>query len=60
MRGEGVTIRALARRLDVPMVRVRQVRAAGVSGLAACDWYEAICGELTDDMRSVIHAYAGK
>lgn len=41
MRVNGHTIRSLAARMNVPMTRVRQVRANGVSGAAfVADWLE--------------------
>jgi hypothetical protein len=42
MRRHRMTIRQLALRMDVTQVRVRQVRAEGVTGVATRDWFEAI------------------
>jgi DNA-binding IclR family transcriptional regulator len=45
MRKNGVTIRELAARLDMPMTTVRRVRRSGLaSKLAARDWVQAITG----------------
>ncbi len=42
MRRHRITIRQLALRMDLSQVRVRQVRAEGVTGVATRDWFEAI------------------
>lgn len=43
MRKYGKTIRGLAKQMNLPMTRVRQVRSRGVSGAAFCqDWLEAL------------------
>lgn len=45
MRGYGVTIAQLARRMNIPQTRVRAVRAKGVTGAEYVrDWREAITG----------------
>lgn len=45
MRCYRVGIRALAQRLDVPMRRVRRVRAEGVQGEAYVrDWIQGVTG----------------
>ena len=47
-----MTIAAVADRLGVTKLRVRQVRANGVSGYAfICDWQEAIMGRGTFNLR---------
>ncbi len=46
MRANKVTIRDLAARLGVTLVRVRQVRAKGVQGNhVALDWFQGITGQ---------------
>ena len=43
MRVHKLTIRSLAKRMNITMKRVREVRALGVTGACMCrDWYEAI------------------
>ena len=43
MRQNDISIRELAERLQITMIRVREVRERGVSGNCYCrDWYEAI------------------
>ena len=43
MRVKKVTIRGLAKHMNVTMIRVREVRALGVQGECFCrDWIEAI------------------
>jgi hypothetical protein len=43
MRVHKLTIRSLAKRMNITMKRVREVRAQGVTGACMCrDWYEAI------------------
>jgi hypothetical protein len=42
MRRNRMSIRELALRMDITQVRVRQVRAEGVTGVAIQDWFEAI------------------
>ncbi len=44
MRRNRMTIRELALRMAITQVRVRQVRAEGVTGVATRDWFEAIRG----------------
>lgn len=45
MRRHRMTIRALAKRMNITMKRVRHVREHGVEGHCMClDWYEAISG----------------
>lgn len=45
MRVHRVTIRELARRMNITMARVAKVRENGISGNAFClDWLEAIAG----------------
>lgn len=46
MSAYGLTIAALAAKMDVTQVRVREVRAAGVKGqLRIIDWMDAITGQ---------------
>ena len=45
MRVHRITIRSLAARMQITMVRVREVRTQGLVGDAYCqDWQEAITG----------------
>lgn len=48
MRNRGITIRALARRWNVTMKRVRQVRKLGVRGFAANERQYMITGAWLD------------
>jgi hypothetical protein len=50
MRVHRWTIRTLAGRLGVTRARVRHVRLLGVTGHAACDWYQALTGALSPAM----------
>lgn len=58
MRSNGVTIKALSQKTGITMRRIREIRTDGVSGHAACDWYEAITGELRQDMREAYIRFA--
>ena len=56
MRVHRWTIRRMADRLAVTLKRVRQMRAAGVTGHSACDWYEALTGALAPAMTAYYRA----
>ncbi|MGH8567424.1 MAG: hypothetical protein ACREXU_05245 [Gammaproteobacteria bacterium] len=50
MRCHHVTIKALARRMNITQKRVRHVRTHGVSGYELVrDWYEGITGQCIPD-----------
>lgn len=57
MRRHKVTIRELAKRLGLPMKRVRLRRETGVAGTTAIDWHEAITGNATPRMLAAIRSY---
>lgn len=56
MHANHLTIRALAARAGLTQKRIRHVRDTGIVGHAACDWFEAITGALSDEMRSAYRA----
>jgi hypothetical protein len=57
MRRHRVTIRGLSARMQITQKRIRQVRRAGLSGLAVLDWQEGITGEFTPRMRAQLRQY---
>jgi hypothetical protein len=49
MRTNHLTIRQVATRFNLSQVRVREVRATGVRGWIAADWYFMLCGRWLDE-----------
>jgi hypothetical protein len=52
MRKHRVTIKRLASAMQIPQWRIRRVRAQGIAGHAACDWFQAITGSLSPRMQA--------
>lgn len=57
MRKHGVTVRDLAARMQITQKRVREVRAKGVIGVSACDFYEWITGALSPRMKAAFRSF---
>jgi hypothetical protein len=50
MRKHGVTIAALAKKFNITMKRVREVRLTGARGFAASEWHFMITGAWLDGL----------
>jgi len=49
MREHGATIRGIKAKHQITLKRTREVRANGVRGFAACEWFWIITGRWPDD-----------
>ena len=61
MRQNCVTIRGLARKYNISLTRIREVRASGVHGTLAEEWFYLITGKwLTNCSTTEINCLGGK